>query len=1058
MVQSTRKPPFDTFERQQAIQRRREEASKEIETDGTPLPAVVAPADPDERRSRHIEDARRVLGHLRPGGPTDVDLAPWSKIADLDRAGAQLDTLEPGTESLALRGLAVPRQRALTRSSAAEEDANIALTEFFPLIEPLYAETVTEAEVDQALTGITQQLNAQLDQWRRDFPNPDDFNQRYAYLGGLLSNALDSAGLQGYQVRLDGSGNAGLYQPVVRSTGKFSGTSRSDKLQDMAPGWESGRAPTGPEGMTLVREVTLDYGANSQAVSRTPGQSSSMGTVDHPSLDPYLQNGTVSPNAVRGTNIEDQRRSSEWLHLVANHDGNGLQFGSVPGQDGFGFPEAISNKAQDPRNLVLGSFGANTLMLALESVGSAAENRGEYSKTVRAYSNDPNQPHQADLIEYTITHKESGSSRTYYIDASKDSYGLLADYADMERDAAAFMAGDHSTQTNTTYEYLSADKVQRLMNDYGDGTNNRAMRQAVAVERAAEDMFGGPSNIFDHSGVKQLYEDFTAQHGEPKFAVDPNLDVPVAWDRDTNTIVFAESTGAHGLGTQFDDPDILQARIAYAMISSKYADQPPTGSTPQDFARNEMATELQIIDEHKQLFAADDPRNIYKGETATTVDQYIASHPDRYDFYLNQYGASSGTRGGLYQTAGSTERGTRRRHDGAGGFLFPGFDDEEFNLALTGGDETTIQVDGRTYDVRVEGGVAIAGVNDESETSGTFRIYVQDELSNEELQIDVTVGEDGYLQASIDHQFKDGSIAVGAAVSAGLRAFGELQKHWGELEFDGEVAVGAGVSFDAGGSLTFNGLPGASASLGFEAGYSAGVQGTLGTDNASVTLDAGVIDGVALGGSAAFGEQPDGKFHIELDARLALGVGGEVGIDLAFDTSHIRDEIKSFFGWDDGGGRRQAALTTEEKRAFVVDLLHGTMTDYGLVQGDPSSDAYRSVQDVVDQMTDEQLESFFEPLPFSEEVHAILDEHDKNGDGYLQYGGRMMQNFTPDEFALLAALADDPENPTDISGADLQIALDRRLVTFESGVLMPTPYLRYPEEPPRDIPPPRPLP
>ena len=64
---------------------------------------------------------------------------------------------------------------------------------------------------------------------------------------------------------------------------------------------------------------------------------------------------------------------------------------------------------------------------------------------------------------------------------------------------------------------------------------------------------------------------------------------------------------------------------------------------------------------------------------------------------------------------------------------------------------------------------------------------------------------------------------------------------------------------------------------------------TVGNEDASVTADAGVIAGVALGAGGQFGMQEDGKFHIGFNAKIALGAGFELGFDIAIDPQAVVD-------------------------------------------------------------------------------------------------------------------------------------------------------------------------
>jgi hypothetical protein len=105
-----------------------------------------------------------------------------------------------------------------------------------------------------------------------------------------------------------------------------------------------------------------------------------------------------------------------------------------------------------------------------------------------------------------------------------------------------------------------------------------------------------------------------------------------------------------------------------------------------------------------------------------------------------------------------------------------------------------------------------------------------------------------------------------------------------------------------------------------------------------------------------------------------------------------------------------------------------------LASNDGSDDI--SPQDLAKAL-DQGLINFETGVVTPTEVGRIMAEHDKNGDGYLQHGGRMAENFSTQEFSYISSLASN-DGSDDISPQDLAKALDQGLITFETGVVTPT--------------------
>ncbi|MEL7372520.1 MAG: hypothetical protein AAFN74_26585, partial [Myxococcota bacterium] len=463
---------------------------------------------------------------------------------------------------------------------AINADVQQALTAFTPHFQTLSNGLGDQQQTSQTLRTIEGLVGDQRTAWQAaavadGVPNSQIaayVDDRYNALVIELEANLNSAGLQGYTFR---SGRTGvrLEAPPPPSHGGFGGgPGRADKFEHMGDGWRDNRLLPGsngmtehPPGMTLVRHVTLDYGAQRTVNPNSRNQNSDMGSVTHLSLEPYRDDrGHISANGVRGTETSTtdshvKHRSTEWLHMSANSDGYGpeaLTFHPVPGQENFGFAPEFDVRTQDPRNLVAGSFGANTMMIALEDAGKEAPNADEFTKTVKAYSSNGN-PHDASLIEYTITHKESGASKTYRINAQQDSVALLSDYYDMKVDAEIFFETASTLPAgNQVYEYMSDDEAFRLMSDSAssrlpdeDATpeTTKDMRDRVIRRRmeiagasAALEQPGGKLKaanlsfealrLEDNPNLQYAIEWYENMHGPVEFEIRNDIEPDLAWD------------------------------------------------------------------------------------------------------------------------------------------------------------------------------------------------------------------------------------------------------------------------------------------------------------------------------------------------------------------------------------------------------------------------------------------------------------------------------------------------------------------------------------------------
>jgi len=266
----------------------------------------------------------------------------------------------------------------------------------------------------------------------------------------------------------------------------FSGSSRADKTGDLAgidgayntvPAALAGKNNRMEKDAELakmkrVRHTSLDYAAPSASAERMPGQSHSMSRAAGVAAG-------GSPNVHRGTQHAANKRSTEWLHMVARSDGNGvnLQHTNADGTSDLHATaetplnavdtSADPNAVQSPRNLVAGSYAANTLMMALEGAKPENGNRSGFTKDVQAFTNGAD-PHAADVIRYQLNRKAADgvepASRAYYMDSSVNSTAPLAEYYNMKLDANEFMNSTDNTG-HDDYKPLPPAISQALTNN-----------------------------------------------------------------------------------------------------------------------------------------------------------------------------------------------------------------------------------------------------------------------------------------------------------------------------------------------------------------------------------------------------------------------------------------------------------------------------------------------------------------------------------------------------------------------------------------------------------------
>lgn len=821
-----------------------------------------------------------------------------------------------------------------------DEEVDAAVTEKLnPLFQKLDASDLDDEKVNAVLDEIRAAANEIVTDWRGRYNGREEaFNARYSQLDAIIGVELEDRELPGYKLKLSRGGPVALLGPPPASQGGFSGSSRADKYADMTDAnWRDARDPAPPSGMTLIRHVGLDYGNRGRSAERKPGQSQAMGEVTDSSVASKKVGTTVSANDFRSTTpgTVGVRRSSEWLHLVAASDGNNVNFFSdVPNAGSLGLPtRSFTNNPQNPKNLVGGSYGANTLMMALEGAARAAPKAEEFRKEVKAYTSKTNRRHDAEIVEYRIIHKATGRSRSYYIDTTASSFGMLADYADMERDARRFFEEDHAklpAHAADDYRYLDEASVESFMSRYaGDPTDTRKMREAVATQRAYEALFADASS---GSALATLL----GTGPRPEFQLDPDLSQTAGWDPVAKAVVLRSEPGAR---TQFDDSGLLESRILLAFVYrslegdfQSLRDQARNGTLSREMFRDEMVKlEYRALSLHHSLAAGSVRDRLWDAQW-TSVEEYKkdtqGSLSDTYGTEFDRLESEGSCGGGTGRRRDSvctrrpiTTRGgrdERPRHRGSAGFLFRGGEFAEDNLWFQRGDPKKVNAQLGEHAVFAAGWVAEAGTSTSGgRHSASVNIEVGGSLNvDAPYGVEVSVSDAGRLegQATIKHEIarEDTDLGLQGHASAGVQGFLDAQRQFGDIDAEGKVGIGVGASADVDATLIFDhGIPGASVALGFDAGVTEGGELTIGSSTAAATIEGGVIEGFAAGGDVQLGIQEDGKFHIGFDVKLAFIGGFEAGLDLSLDPHAL-------FG---GRGRALLSLSKEDMEDHLTQVV-----------------------------------------------------------------------------------------------------------------------------------------
>lgn len=340
---------------------------------------------------------------------------------------------------------------------------------------------------------------------------------------GVLEDELDEyeAKLDALEAKVDETGRGG--------SGGMSGSARSDKGDDMLAEWlltirvDDAAALISRLRIALepIRHTFVDRD-DAVVSTRTPSQQQAMSYLPSAALDELAavsrllggSGGTtptrkdldslVSANRVLASPKDDggmDRGGFEILHMSGRAVGNPVLalpddaldelIGGESMDDWTGRTTKSGESftgAQHPGNLAIGSFAANTLMMALE--GNVASANKDFVLETRAYA-PRGTKHLASHIVMSIEHKPSGRVRWYYIPGTA-TIAPLEVYEHMEADARQFMqdagASGVEDEQQSTYEYPTARQLAEQ--------RDKAVAAAIKSGKAG----GSPSAAASTSG------------------------------------------------------------------------------------------------------------------------------------------------------------------------------------------------------------------------------------------------------------------------------------------------------------------------------------------------------------------------------------------------------------------------------------------------------------------------------------------------------------------------------------------------------------------------------
>lgn len=162
--------------------------------------------------------------------------------------------------------------------------------------------------------------------------------------------------------------------------------------------------------------------------------------------------------------------------------------------------------AQHPLNLALGSYGANTMMMAIE--GAVEKVTKDFILITRAFAPEGFNKHIAWHIVMTLIHKPTGESRFYYIPGMAN-VAPLEVYEHMRADALRFIEAEaHEKGKDSVYEYPTMEEI--LIE------REKAIEKAKKNgEKQADDSSGSgevEASSKDTGGLTQIVVDSTTLH------------------------------------------------------------------------------------------------------------------------------------------------------------------------------------------------------------------------------------------------------------------------------------------------------------------------------------------------------------------------------------------------------------------------------------------------------------------------------------------------------------------------------------------------------------------
>jgi hypothetical protein len=196
-------------------------------------------------------------------------------------------------------------------------------------------------------------------------------------------------------------------------------------------------------------------------------------TVDRKALKKEFKSKGVSPNRLKGHKyVPGGGEGYEWLHMSARSFGTPttIKRESRPGNPhgkNWKAPESPSlgdwrnqnyYPSQHPLNLVHGSYGSNTYMMAVEGAAKGTDTKtGATKLKTKAYSKG-NKKHLSDLVSMSL-YNQVGGRLEFFIDSTNQVVPTEG-YKHMKERALEFVQGD--TTGHEYYQYPSRQELELL--------------------------------------------------------------------------------------------------------------------------------------------------------------------------------------------------------------------------------------------------------------------------------------------------------------------------------------------------------------------------------------------------------------------------------------------------------------------------------------------------------------------------------------------------------------------------------------------------------------------